>query len=248
MKTANTLQTLILTTTLFLNSGCFFGYFDSPKVEIKPTTQTAPAIQTTPAILQPVTEQPKITTPLSMPTPISIECTDDINSPCQKPPISPKELKARHISKQGEIHKLHSIQGKKIVIVERKTGFIFPQYTNKIVLLQMFGKNCSHCIKEIPVMGKIYQKYRNKVEIIAVQVEDKMSSREAKKFIRKHRIKYPIIPGDHATNLQYNIQSTYGWTGVLPYTLVIKNGVTEFTYPGEVSYREINSDIRSILR
>ena len=234
MKKVNTLQAFILTATLFLNSGCFFGYFGSPKIEVQKT-------------IEPITEQPKISIPLSMPTPISIECTDDINSPCQKPPISPKDLKARNISKQGEVHKLRSIQGKHITIVERKTGFIFPQYKNKVVILQMFGKNCSHCIKEIPVMGKIYQKYRNKLEIIAVQVEDKMTSREAKRLIQKHHIKYPIIPGDDATNLQYNVQSTYGWTGVLPYTLVIKNGLTEFTYPGEISYQEINRDIRSIL-
>jgi thiol-disulfide isomerase/thioredoxin len=234
MKKVNTLQTLILTTTLFLNSGCFFGYFDSPKVELHKT-------------IEPITEQPRSTIPLSTPTPLSIECTDDINSPCQKPLISPKDLKARNISKQGEVHKLRSIQGEKIIVVERKTGFVFPQHKNKIVILQMFGKDCSHCIKEIPIMGKIYQKYRNKLEIIAVQVEDKMTSREAKRFIQKHRIKYPIIPGDNATNLQYNVQSTYGWTGILPYTLVIKNGVTEFTYPGEISYKEINRDIRSIL-
>jgi thiol-disulfide isomerase/thioredoxin len=233
MKKVNTLQAFILTTTLFLNSGCFLGYFDSPKVEVQ-------------KIIEPITEQPKISIPLSLPTALSVECTDDINSPCQKAPISPKELKAPNMSKQGEVHKLRSIQGKHITIVERKTGFIFPQYKNKVVILQMFGKNCSHCIKEIPVMRKIYQKYRNKLEIIAVQVEDKMTSREAKRLIQKYHIKYPIIPGDDATNLQYNIQSTYGWTGVLPYTLVIRNGLTEFTYLGEVSYKEINRDIRSI--
>ena len=244
MKKVNTLQVFILTTILFLNSGCFFGYFESPKVKVQKTVK--------PRIKQPkelITAQPKLTRPLLYTsTATSIECTDDINSPCQKSPISAKDLKAPKITKQGEVHKLRSIQGENILIVERKTGFIFPKHKNKVVILQMFGKNCSHCIKEMPIMGRLYKRYRNKLEIIAVQVEDKMTSREAKSLIQKHRIKYPVIPGDDATNLQYNVQSTYGWTGVLPYTLVIKNGVTEFTYPGEVSYQEINRDIRSILR
>ena len=235
MKKISILQVSILTTILFLNSGCFFGYFDSPKVERK-------IIQPTP-VIQPITEQAKIILPISTP----IECTDDINSPCQKTPISSKELKTRSISKQGEVHKLRSIQGKSIVIVEHKTGFIFPQYKNKVVLLEMFGKNCSHCIKEMPIMEKLYRKYQKNLEIVAVQVENKMTPNEAKRLLRKHRIKYPIIPGDDATNLQYNIQSTYGWTGILPYTLVIKNGVTEFTYRGEVSYKEISRDIRSLI-
>ena len=241
MKKTDTLQSFILTATLFLNSGCFFAFFDSPTIEVQKT------IQKEYKTVEPITEQPKIITPIFTLTPIPVECTDDINSPCQKAPISPKDLKTPNISKQGEVHKLRSIQGKHILIVERKAGFIFPQYKNKVVILQMFGKNCSHCIKEIPVMGKLYQKYRNKLEIIAVQVEDKMTPNEAKRLLRRHRIKYPIIPGDDATNLQYNVQSTYGWTGVLPYTLVIKDGLTEFTYPGEISYNQINRDIRSIL-
>ena len=241
MKKITIVQTLLLTTTLFLNSGCFFGYLDSPKVEVQKKPQ--PKI---------ITTQPKITIQQNIlttpPVPLLVECTDDINSPCHKAPIKPKELKPRKLIKQGEVHKLRSIQGKPITIVERKTGFIFPQYKNKVVILQMFGKNCSHCIKEMPVMGKLYRKYRKNLEIVAVQVEKRMTPREAKGLLQKHRIKYPIIPGDDATNLQYNVQSTYGWTGVLPYTLVIKNGVTEFTYPGEISYKEINRDIRSILQ
>jgi len=234
MKKENTLRAFILTAILFLNSGCFSGYFVSKKIE-------------TPKKIQPITEQVKESKILSAPTSVSVECTDNINSPCQKAPIPKKALKPRTINKQGEIHKLRSIQGKPITIIEGKTGFFFPQYKNKVVILELFGKDCSHCIKEMPIMRRIYKKYQNKLKIIAVQVEDKMTSREAKRLLQQHRIKYPIISGDTATNLQYNIQSTYGWTGILPYILVIKNGVTEFTYPGEVAYKEINRDIRSLL-
>jgi len=240
MKKITIVQKSILTATLFLNSGCFFGYLDTPtvKVQKEPTPKTQ--------IIKQTIQQPKILAPTTVP----IECTDDINSPnsCQKKLIKAKDLRPKKITIQGgEVHKLRSIQGKSIIVVERKNGFIFPQYKNKVVILQIFGKNCSHCIKEIPIMGKLYRKYRKNLEIVALQVENKMTKREAKRLLQKHHIKYSIVPGDDATNLQYNIQSTYGWTGVLPYTLVIKNGVTEFTYPGEVAYNEINNDIQSLL-
>ena len=240
MKKITIVQKSILTATLFLNSGCFFGYLDTPtvKVQKEPTPKTQ--------ILRQTMQQPKIMIPTTLP----VECTDDVNAPnsCQKKLIKAKDLRPKKVTTQGgEVHKLRSIQGKKIIVVENKNGFIFPQYKNRVVILQMFGKNCSHCIKEIPIMSKLYRKYRRNIEIIAVQVENKMTKREANRLIQRHHIKYPIIPGDDATNLQYNIQSTYGWTGVLPYTLLIKNGVTEFTYPGEVTYNEINGDIQSIL-
>jgi len=240
MKTITIVQKSILTATLLFSNGCFFEYQVSPKSK----TQKATKIQN--QTLEQTTEEEKIIISTTLP----IECTDDINSPnsCQKQLVKAKDLKPKNVTVQGgEVHKLRSIQGKGITIVERKNGFIFPQYKNKVVILQMFGKNCSHCLKEMPIMGKLYRKFRKDLEIVAVQVENKMTKREGQRLLNKHHIQYSIIPGDDATNLQYNIQSTYGWTGVLPYTLVIQNGITEFTYLGEVPYHEINGDIESLL-
>ena len=245
MKKTILLQFTLLSATLLLNSGCVFGLFDD---EPKEVTNTTPRVITPP--------QTKImpTTIIEQPTLIAIapECTDDINSPnsCQKTLVQVQELTQPKIEAQtgGEVHNLKSFQGQNITIIERKTGYVFPELENKVVILEMFGKNCSHCIKEMPIMNKLHRKYKNNLEIVAVQVEGQMSNMEAKSLIRRHHINYPVISGQTATNLQYNIQSTYGWTGILPFTMVIKNGVTEFTYRGQVSYNEINKDIRSILR
>jgi len=193
---------------------------------------------------------PTIQTPLKKIIPL--ECNDEDNSQnsCQKKPIEVKELKIKKVVTKigGEVHRLRSIQGKNITIIERPTGYLFPEFENKIVILEMFGKNCSHCIKEMPIMNKLRRKYRNNLEVIALQVEGKMSRLQANALLRRHKIKYPVISGQTATNLQYHIQSTYGWTGILPFIMVIKDGVTEFTYRGEVKYKEINNDIRSLLK
>jgi len=228
----------LLTTIMILNTGCIFGLFgEESKTEfIRKTTNfqmNNPTIQTSKKI-------------------IPLECNDeeDSQNSCQKKPIEVQELKRKNVVTKtgGEIHKLKSIQGKNITIIERPTGYIFPQFKNKIVILEMFGQNCSHCIKEMPIMHKLRRKYRHKLEIIALQVEGKMTKHQANRLLKRHRIHYPIIAGQTATNLQYQIQSTYGWTGILPFIMVIKDGVTEFTYRGEVSYKEINKDIRSLLR
>jgi len=240
----------ILTAIMFLNTGCIFGLFeDTPKThlieQISKKERTSENI-TTSSIESKPTTQP------SSKVVIAAECTDEDNAlnGCQKKPIEIEELKAKKVVTKtgGEIHRLRSIQGKKITIVERPTGYIFPQFKNKIVILEMFGQNCSHCIKEMPIMHKLRRRYRHHLEIIALQVEGRMSKHQANALLRRHRIHYPIIAGQTATNLQYQVQSTYGWTGILPFIMVIKDGVTEFTYRGEVSYKEINKDIRSLLR
>ncbi len=231
-------QILLLTATLFLNGGCAFGIFgDEPQPK---SSQKTLSTQTSP-----------ISDASFIPT-IAPECSDDLNthSACHKKPINPSELKPKKVvTKSGEeVHKLKSIQGQPITIVERSTGYIFPEFKNKIIILEMFGKNCSHCIKEMPIMNKLRRQYRNHLEIIAIQVEGKMSPMQANALLRRHKISYPVISGETATNLQYHVQNTFGWTGVLPFIMVIKNGVTEFTYRGQVSYDELNSDIRSLLR
>ena len=231
------IKTSILTTLLLTHTGCFFGYFENPLVPIEKPIQKRTYTET---------DSSPVNVVFSTST---VECTNDNSSNCNKPPVRPDELKPKiKTSSGGEVHKLRSIQGKNITIVEQPNGFIFPQYKNKIIVLEMFGKNCPHCIKEIPTLNKIRGKYRGKIEIIAVQVEDRMSTSEANRLIRRHKIHYPIVPGESATNLQYNIQNTYGWTGILPFTMIIKNGVTEFTYPGTITYNEIRSDIHSILQ
>jgi len=229
---------IIILGTLILNTGCVFDLFNDT-ITISPI-------------------EPKKATPI-MPTSminqaslnnITLECTDDLNGQsCNKGLIKSQELQPKLITQTGgEVHVLKSFQGKKITIVERKNGYIFPEFKNKIVILEMFGKNCSHCLKEMPIMNKLRKKYARNLEIIALQVEGKMSPVQAKKLIRRHHIHYPIISGTTATNLQYNIQSTYGWTGILPFIMIIKNGVTEFSYRGQVSYNEINRDIKSLLK
>jgi len=233
------IQTSILTAVLLTNTGCFFGYFENPLVPIEKPLQGRTFSQTSSAPVNVV---------FSTPTP-TIECTNETTSNCTKPPIQANELRPKiETSTGGEVHKLRSIQGKNITVIERSNGFVFPQYKNKVVILEMFGKKCPHCIKGMPSLNKLRSKYRGKLEVIAVQVEDRMSSSEANSLIRRHKIHYPLIPGETATNLQYNIQNTYGWTGILPFTMIIKNGVTEFTYPGSVSYKELNRDIHSIVK
>ncbi|HHH19125.1 MAG TPA: TlpA family protein disulfide reductase [Campylobacterales bacterium] len=144
-------------------------------------------------------------------------------------------------------HHLRSVQGKRIEIIERPNGFVFPQYPDKIVLLELFGKRCTHCIKEIKTLNRLRRRYGNRLEIISIQVEEPMGKKQAQRFIQKHQIHYPVIDGADSTELQRTLQTQYEWRGILPYTLVIHNNVTEYAYPGSVSYSELHRDIRALL-
>jgi len=150
-------------------------------------------------------------------------------------------------SSAGESHQLKTVQGSFLTVQERSNGFVFPQYQGKIVLLQIFGQDCPYCFKEIPIISRVKQKYARNLQIIAIQAQDTMSKQTASRLIQSYQINYPIVDKNEATNLLHFMQTTYGWTGILPYMLIIKNGVTEYSFPGEVSYQELDKAVKSLL-
>ena len=174
-----------------------------------------------------------------------VECTDEtpINgkSNCDRGSIDKSQLSTEYSpdSSGGNMHSLKSIQGQNIQVGERSNGFTFPSHPGKVIILEMFGKSCPHCIKEIPTLKRIKKRYGNRVEVIAIHSQGILSPSEGRRFISQHRVNYPITDGSRATDLQYFIQNTYGWTGILPFTMVIKDGQTEGSFGGEVSYKEL---------
>ena len=244
MNKKRIISAILLSTTMLLNTGCIQKIF----VDEKPQ----------PIVIQPSIKQPNIIQP---PVEVKIEvpknqlastdivgCENDITTTknnCNRGKISKNELKK--VPQVGEEHIFQSIRGKTITIIERKNGFIFPEYKNKVIILEIFGKDCPHCSKEIPILRKIRNRHKGQLEIIAIQAQGRMDKFTARNYINRNKIRYPIIEGDDDTNLLYFIQATYGWMGILPYTLVIKNGVTELSYSGEVDYQELKHDIDTLF-
>jgi len=240
MNKKRIISSILLSTTMLLNTGCIQKFFVDEK--------TSSIDKKTPTIVYSSNESKHIIPPKQLKVP-EVGCNDDITktekNDCNRGKISEDELKK--VPKVGDEHILQSIRGKTITIIERKNGFLFPQYKNRVIILEIFGKNCPHCHKEIPILQKIRNRHRGQLEIIAIQSQGRMSRAEARNYINRNRIRYPIIEGDDATNLLYFIQNTYGWTGILPYILIVKDGVTEFSYSGEVDYSEIKRDVDSLF-
>lgn len=177
-------------------------------------------IEPTPQVNLPVTIQPIVTRPTT--------------------PVPPSPL-------LGESHQVKTIQGSLLTIQERSNGFYFPQYQDKIVLLQLFGQDCQYCLKEMPFIKRMQRKYAYKLNIVALHAQNTMGPDVAQRVMKKFQIDYPLIDKDEASALLFAINNTYEWNGILPYMLLIKNGVTEYIYSGEIIHQELEKDIQSLL-
>ena len=147
----------------------------------------------------------------------------------------------------GQTHNLRTVRGDNITIIERSNGFIFPQFPGKIVILQFFGKECPHCFEEMPIINNLRRKYGNRVQVIAVQVQEPMGAATAHHLIERFHMNYPVVDRDEAIDLLMFVKRTYAWMGAVPFTLIVKDGVTEHTFRGGQEESEIENGIREVL-
>jgi thiol-disulfide isomerase/thioredoxin len=145
------------------------------------------------------------------------------------------------------MHQIYTVKDSTIFIQEQSNGFIFPQFENQIVLLQIFGKECEYCFEEMPFIQHMSNKYSGSVQIVALQAQNKMTMSETNRILQNFNINYPIIDRDEGQGLLRFINKTYGWNGILPYFLLIKDGVTEYSFSGKIDKKEFEDAIRDLL-
>lgn len=94
-------------------------------------------------------------------------------------------------------------------------GHFFPDYKNvaelsinKIVILDFWYTSCIPCIKTIPILNKLKEKYKDKIEIIGVNpVENKEKHKgKIEAFLQQNPMNYPILLVDEIP-AEYNIRA-----------------------------------------
>jgi len=204
-------------------------------------------IITTPSVNEPIYQSAITPIPsIDVPPPVEEAIPMEETAPMEE--VAPiREIETPPPSAAGESHQLRTVQGKMLSVQERSNGLFFPQYPNKIILLQVFGQHCPYCLEEMPTLQRLQQQYAGNLQIIALQAEEPMGQSRASMFIQQNQMYYPVIDKEEATALLFFLQQTFEWTGILPYTLIIKDGVTEYPFSGPASYQELNEAIQSLL-
>ncbi len=143
--------------------------------------------------------------------------------------------------------KVQTVQGPVLTIGSNRTGFLFPDFKGKIILLEVFGQHCHFCIESLPSITYLHSKYRQNLQVVALQVQEQMSRSKANSLIQQFNMNYPIIDRANGSELMSILKSNYEWTGSLPFTLLIKNGVTQQVFTEQTDQEEIERAIQSLL-
>lgn len=116
-----------------------------------------------------------------------------------------------------------TVNGKKIQINVEDKVFKIKGMEEKTVFLKVFGWDCKYCKKEIPELINLKNKLGDAFEVIAVEAQQH-SEEASLKYMKALGINYHIVSGTSQAEFYAYLQKKYGWTGVIPLTIVIGKG------------------------
>jgi thiol-disulfide isomerase/thioredoxin len=106
----------------------------------------------------------------------------------------------------------------------------------KPVILVFWASWCPYCQKSMPVLSKLYEKYKDQIEIIGVNMQE--TEQTAQNFIDDYDILYPIVMDPDS-----RISNEFGITYTNVHVLINIDGSVNRTIPGDIQ----ESDIQSLL-
>jgi peroxiredoxin len=112
----------------------------------------------------------------------------------------------------------------------------FRDFKGKNVLLDFTTTWCPYCKREVPEMRELYQKYKGKLEIIAIDMNE--SKAKVTAFVEKYKVPYTTL-----LDTEGKVAMDYGIMGVPTKVLVGKDGKV-FCY----MCRNLEKEIEDLLK
>lgn len=111
----------------------------------------------------------------------------------------------------------------------------------KVILVNFWATWCPPCRQEIPELVELQEKYKDRLQIIGVSMDEDASPQEVNAFAAKAGINYPVVMGR-------DIAKEYGGVPALPTSFVVnKNGGVVQKHVGLLDKDQAETEIRSLL-
>lgn len=100
------------------------------------------------------------------------------------------------IGKSSPSFKLKDIKGK---------SFNSEELKGKIVVVNLWFTSCKPCIMEMPELNVLYKKFKDNPNVVFLSITYN-SSKEIKKFLKKHEFNYPVVASAQETCSSFNVK------------------------------------------
>jgi thiol-disulfide isomerase/thioredoxin len=136
--------------------------------------------------------------------------------------------------------------GKTYQITGTEDGLKIKGLENKIIILEFFGHKCPPCLKSIPHLINLQKKHKDKLAIIAIEVQGYDGTRLAK-FAKNKGMNYITVSQDDAGILVQYISKRAQWSGSIPFMVALdKKGVVQFVQAGMLPESSLEELVRQL--
>jgi len=143
-----------------------------------------------------------------------------------------------------------TIEGKKIRVDRIPGGLVFEGAQDKVVLFEIFGYSCPHCIASIPGLKNLRTKYADKDLLIIAVERYGLSNSELKQYVADHGINYIAVAKENEGKIETFASILTGGASNqgVPYMMVFsKQGELVDTHLGDLDEASTDALIQSLL-
>ena len=121
--------------------------------------------------------------------------------------------------------------------------------TDKTYVVNFWATWCAPCIKELPYLETLNNKYSNKnVEVILVSLDfPHVYETKLKPFIEKNNLKSKVVVLNDMDSNSWIPKVDEGWSGAIPATLIFNREKRKF-YERTFTYEELEQEINQFLK
>lgn len=138
------------------------------------------------------------------------------------------------------------ITGKTYEVKGTEQGLNIEGLEGKVVFIEFFGHKCPPCLASIPHMINLQEKHKDKLAIVAIEVQGYTDS-DVKRFAQEKGINYIAVAEEKASELVGYIQQRAQWRGSIPFLVALDTkGDVQFVQAGalpEESMEELFSQL-----
>ena len=144
------------------------------------------------------------------------------------------------------VMKLTDINGVTHKVVGTDEGLKIKGLEGKIVFLEFFGHKCPPCLASIPHMIDLQKKYKDKLAVIAIEVQG-LSNAQLQQFAKKKGMNYIVVADEKAGNFTNYIGQRAQWRGSIPFLVALdKKGNVQFIQAGMLPEASLEELIKQI--
>ena len=115
---------------------------------------------------------------------------------------------------------IKDINGKVYTVSGTPEGLKIDGMEGKVVFLEFFGHNCPPCLMSIPHLINLQKKYKDKLAVMAVEVQG-YTSAQLQQFAKLKGINYTVISGNEEHLFVNYIAQRAQWQGSIPFLIAL---------------------------